>query len=540
MLLHPLKEEIEAKRRKLYALDIFDAENLAKNCEIAAFIFSIFSGFLIFLLLGRISEFLLPLPLDIPQELKIWGKPAISWLAAVLAYPMLSRAFFSLFLSIKASEKRDNIERNLQTALAVLYSLGRGGAPLTKAIEELANSDIDGIREEFSKIIVATRYAGKELRDAMLEVAFTTVSERFSVFLRGLVSFSEKRMNYDEFVSEFISMDSVYKRIELESYANKLKNLSSVFFALLGILPTLAIFSLTSSIIEGGTDFAAFSVYIGLPAIAIAMVATLYIGSPEKKMKRYLGKEAMISAFILSSLVIASVYLERFFGVSGITFPSLVFGSTAAFILAALFRRTLKLETAVEEQLDSFLMNLMAASKTGSQLLTASGEIAKEIAPAIAESQVSSLGSALKEQSKRVRHPFLSIILYTLGCVVHATRNLSNVISGLIYEYHRFFELSKLRKTIARSTGLFAMAGFIVIVFTMLIVKLQLLPIIEAFSRFSAEKIDVEVIRGIPADSIAILASVLPLASGAVHSDYRRCFGTFVITFPIAIFVLII
>ncbi|TDA24956.1 MAG: hypothetical protein DSO01_08895 [Archaeoglobi archaeon] len=540
MLLHPLKGEVEAKRRKLYALDIFDAENLARNCEIAAFIFSIFSGFLIFILLSRISAFPLPFPLDIPEDAKILGKPAISCLSAVLAYPMLSRAFFSLFLSIRASEKRENIERNLQTALAILSSLGRGGAPLTKAMEELANSDLEGIREEFSKIVVATRYAGKELRDAMLEIAFTTVSDRFSAFLRGLVSFSEKRKNYDEFVSEFISIDSVYRRIELESYASRLKNLSSVFFALLGMLPTLAIFSLTSSMIEGGNDFAALAVYFGLPAMAAAMVATLYIGSPEKKMRRHLGKEAMIAAFMLSSIVIASVYLERFFGFSGITFPSLVSSSSAAFILAAAFRRTLKWETDVEDQLDSFLMNLMAASKTGSQLLTASGEIAKEIAPVIAESQVSSLGSALKEQSKRVRHPFLSIVLYTLGCVVHVTRNLSDVISGLIYEYHRFFELSKLRKSIARSAGLFAMAGFMVIVFTMLIVKLQLLPVIEAFSRLSTEKIDVEAIRGIPADSIAILASILPLASGAVHSDYRRCFGTFVITFSIAIFVLVV
>lgn len=269
--------------------------------------------------------------------------------------------------------------------------------------------------------MVATRYTGKELRDAMLEIAFTTVSDRFSAFLRGLVSFSEKRKNYDEFVSEFISIDSVYRRIELESYASRLKNLSSVFFALLGMLPTLAIFSLTSSMIEGGNDFAALAVYFGLPAMVAAMVATLYIGSPEKKMRRHLGKEAMIAAFMLSSIVIASVYLERFFGFSGITFPSLVFSSSATFILAAAFRRTLKWETDVEDQLDSFLMNLMAASKTGSQLLTASGEIAKEIVPVIAESQVSSLGSALKEQSKRVRHPFLSIVLYTLGCVVHVT-----------------------------------------------------------------------------------------------------------------------
>jgi hypothetical protein len=68
----------------------------------------------------------------------------------------------------------------------------------------------------------------------------------------------------------------------------------------------------------------------------------------------------------------------------------------------------------------------------------------------------------------------------------------------------------------------------------MLIIKMQLVPMFESFAKMSSTRIDLAAVKSIPDDSVVILASVLPLASGAVPSDYRKCFGTFVLTLSVA------
>lgn len=541
--LNPVGKRIKEVEKKLYAIDVFNPESLILPVSFLSLIFSLAAAITVFLTweLIVLSLGLLKIPAVyslalLPWEFKTVTKFVLCIASAIVVYPRLSVAFFNVAVYFKTQEKKEKIDRSLYSALCILNGLGKGGIPIQKAIEELANSNLEGVREEFAKIHTAVRYAGVELREAILAVAITTVSEKLSTFLRGLVNYIERKRDYSDYVSEFLTIDNLNRRVELENYSTKLKNLSAIFIALLAILPTLGIFSITSSLLEaGGEDLAGVMVYLCLPLVAVTMLAVFYMGSPEKKMQRRMARESMIAAFTLGFTVLASVYVERFLKIDGLVEKVLIAGIVAATILMVFFSRALRKEKKVENEIDTFLMNLVASSKTGAQLLTTTGEIGKELAPALAESQISPLGDSLKKHSRKVSHPFLSLLLYTLGCVVHNTRNLSDVLLGVIYEYHRYFELSRLRSSVAKTASLFALVSFFIISFTMIVIKLQLMPMFDNFVTLAQARINLEELKNIPNDTVTILASVIPLSGGAILSDYRKCFGTFMVTLSTAL-----
>jgi len=541
--LNPVGKRIKEVEKKLYAIDVFNPESLILPVSFLSLIFSLAAAIAVFLTweLIVLSLGLLKIPAVyslalLPWEFKTVTKFVLCIASAIVVYPRLSVAFFNVAVYFKTQEKKEKIDRSLYSALCILNGLGKGGIPIQKAIEELANSNLEGVREEFAKIHTAVRYAGVELREAILAVAITTVSEKLSTFLRGLVNYIERKRDYSDYVSEFLTIDNLNRRVELENYSTKLKNLSAIFIALLAILPTLGIFSITSSLLEaGGEDLAGVMVYLCLPLVAVTMLAVFYMGSPEKKMQRRMARESMIAAFTLGFTVLASVYVERFLKIDGLVEKVLIAGIVAATILMVFFSRALRKEKKVENEIDTFLMNLVASSKTGAQLLTTTGEIGKELAPALAESQISPLGDSLKKHSRKVSHPFLSLLLYTLGCVVHNTRNLSDVLLGVIYEYHRYFELSRLRSSVAKTASLFALVSFFIISFTMIVIKLQLMPMFDNFVTLAQARINLEELKNIPNDTVTILASVIPLSGGAILSDYRKCFGTFMVTLSTAL-----
>jgi len=541
--LNPVGKRIKEVEKKLYAIDVFNPESLILPVSFLSLIFSLAAAIAVFLTweLIVLSLGLLKIPAVyslalLPWEFKTVTKFVLCIASAIVVYPRLSVAFFNVAVYFKTQEKKEKIDRSLYSALCILNGLGKGGIPIQKAIEELANSNLEGVREEFAKIHTAVRYAGVELREAILAVAITTVSEKLSTFLRGLVNYIERKRDYSDYVSEFLTIDNLNRRVELENYSTKLKNLSAIFIALLAILPTLGIFSITSSLLEaGGEDLAGVMVYLCLPLVAVTMLAVFYMGSPEKKMQRRMARESMIAAFTLGFTVLASVYVERFLKIDGLVEKVLIAGIVAAMILMVFFSRALRREKKVENEIDTFLMNLVASSKTGAQLLTTTGEIGKELAPALAESQISPLGDSLKKHSRKVSHPFLSLLLYTLGCVVHNTRNLSDVLLGVIYEYHRYFELSRLRSSVAKTASLFALVSFFIISFTMIVIKLQLMPMFDNFVTLAQARINLEELKNIPNDTVTILASVIPLSGGAILSDYRKCFGTFMVTLSTAL-----
>jgi Flp pilus assembly protein TadB len=416
--IHSPEKYIKENEKKFYALDIFEPEEFILPISIFSLIFSITLALTIYLAWQYLSEnpMLHNNPVfyalaEIPPDIKNPLKAGTCLILALILYPHLSRATLNIILYFKTNEKREKIDQNLFSALCILGGLGRGGVPIQQAIEELANSDLEGVREEFAKIHTALKYVGVELKEAILTVAMTTVSEKLSIFLRGLVNYIEKRKDYSDYVTEYLTIDNLNRRVELENYATKLKNLSAVFIALLTIMPTIGIFAITSSLIEaGGEDLAIVTIYIGTPFTAVGMLATFYMGSPEKKMRKKMAKEAMIIAFLTGFGVVLSVYIERFLEIPEVIPTALMIALTEASIAHIFFRRYVKREKKVEEELDSFIMDLMAASKTGAPLLSASGEIGKEIAPALAESQVAPLGEALKKQAKKTFHPFLSLV----------------------------------------------------------------------------------------------------------------------------------
>ncbi len=292
----PTKKLTEGKDDTLYAADVFLPERLVRNCRVLALTVAALLSILTFLIpadalaelkrhvleVGFLSSYELPLSRDVFTALRA-GFAALFF---VLAYPRLVRIFFGASLKLKLSEKREKIDRNLYTALCMLAGFGRGGIPVSKAVELVARSNLEGVREEFAKIHTSVSILGYDMRTAMLRVALTTPSERLAHFLKGFVSYLERSKNYGDYVEEYLQLDNVNRRIELAAYGEKLRQLSAMYVTLVTLLASLSIISLSLNIMQPGQDYSIFVVYIGLPAVCAGMTVLYYVGCPDKGAER--------------------------------------------------------------------------------------------------------------------------------------------------------------------------------------------------------------------------------------------------------------
>ncbi len=205
-------------------------------------------------------------------------------------------------------------------------------------------------------------------------------------------------------------------------------------------------------------------------------------------------------------------------------------------------RRAVKADSEVEQGLNSLLMSLYAASRAGESVVdalrAASGELARRLAGVVASSAIRPVGEALSEESVKAKHPFLAALLYVLGSVVHSTGRFSDVLTALIYEYHRYIEYSKLRKSVTGATAILVLMALALTAFCMGVVKLQMIPTIEK----AAEKakghlsFDPEYARRIANDTVIVLAATTPFALSSVSWDFRGSFKYFVGTYLLALF----
>ena len=523
---------IEERKDVLYAADVYVPEKLYQRCRLAAltFIF-LFSGLTFLMPFQQLNYLSAKTGLLKPQTIQI-----AAFLAGFASYPKLLKFFFDLSIKLKLTEKRERINRNLYTALCMLSGFGKGGLPAARAVELIAKSNLDGIREEFAKIHTSVSILGYDLRTAALRVALTTPSDRLAHFLKGFVSFLERSRNYGNYVEEYLQLDNVNRRIELTAYAEKLRQLSVVYVTLVTILSSLSIITLSISMAEPGKDYSDLVIYFGLPAVCAAMTVLYYIGCPEKETERVKKREATY----LSTLILITGILAAYIPLSNLK-PFLLIAAMVSAIIAHIYvRKALKADSEVEQELNTLLMSLYASSRSGesvvSALRSASGELANRLAGVVASSAIRPVGETLSEESRKATHPFLSALLYVLGNVVHSTKRFSDVLTALIYEYHRYIEYTKLKKSVANATAILVLMALTLTAFCMGIVKVQMIPTMEKAIEKAGGHIafNPEHAKRIANDAVIVLSATTPFTLGSITWDFRRSFKFYVGTYALA------
>lgn len=524
--------DLEKKHKdEFYAIDVFDPTKFIRNCRIIAGVLTAVTIFLILFLSSQLNPVAF-----IPVEYMLLLQ-AVSVVATILLYPYYLQAITGLAISITKSEKNSEISANFYSALCIISGCAKGETPLGETIRLLANSKLKGIKEEFAKISTSLYIHGLDIKTALLKAALTTTHEKLAYFLRGLANYIEERKNYDIFVENFLQVDNINRKIELSAFSDKIRNIVSIFLALLTACITMALISITSTDEYLGSQVAIISIYIGIPLSALMIVVMMHVGNPIKERNKEKGKEAMILVLTCAALGLIVSSLSFTIYANYKTYLLALPLAVAIFGYAYTFNARRK-EKRITEELDSFLMKLRAASELRSNILDAidpNTTIGKEILPTLSLTRVAPAGDVLLRASNETKHPFLSLVLYVLSTVIHRTKRISDVILSLIYEYHRYLELIKLRKSVFSITVVFSLVSIVIIAVCMGILKFQLIPVFAKVAASGAVKFDAILAKHMAEDSIIVIATTTPAALGAVSGDFRKCFSLFLILLPIAI-----
>lgn len=525
------KDVLKEFKDQFYAVDIFTPERLVKKYRLVAALLTVATIALLIITQNIFSRAIHPLAYLAGLILAPF---------TVLMYPYYIKMIVKTHIGLKKSEKNSEINKNFYVALSMFVGFAKGKIPLSEAIKHLANSNLKGIREEFAKINLALTIHGLDLRTALLKVALTTPNEKLSYFLRGLANYVEETKDYSGYIDNFLQLDNINRKIELSTYSDKMKNVGSIFIVLITALSTLAIISV-ASVEEGYMDIALYSVYLGLPLASFLTILLSYVGNPLKEGKKEKGTEAIVLAVSCAA-----------FGLLAASFTFMKLSSFKPHILAISLILSLfgyiytfgarRKENKITSELDSFLSKLRVASELKSNILEAVDRdtvIGKELSFAIARSSIESAGKALLEASARIKHSFLSSALYVLSVVIHKTKKISDVLLALIYEYHRYVEVLKLRKSVFGLTLVFILISAILTTICMGIMKYQFIPMFEKVAKMGKVTFDPVFATNLANDSVIIIAATAPLAMGAISGDFRKCFSLQIFLLSIALLFLI-
>jgi len=523
-LLNFFKPDLAKKyENELYSIDIFNPEPLLKKCSIlAAF------ATLLIAVLCAVLPFLFSLPFAELRLVAVATSPM-----AVLLYPSLYHAIFAIYVKTMRAEKRAEINKNFYSMLCMFAGFAKGKIPLSEAIHVLSVSKLRGIREEFAKLYFAMTLQGLDLRTATLKIALSTPHEKFAHFLRGLVNYVTEKMDYAGYIDNFLLIDNVNKKIELASYADKLRNIAGISVVLVALISTLSIISLASA--EFGNI--ELVVYLGYPLVAASTAILMRVGNPLRLSSGEKGKEATYLFFACFTIAIVAVFLDLLY--PKVLIPLLAVSiSLAVFGIAYTFK-PIRREKRITLELNDTLMKLYAASQTQRSILETLENIGETIGetlrPFISKAKIKPMQETLMEASEKLKHPFLASTLYVLSNVIHKTKNLTDVLVALIYEYSRFHELEKMRRSLATTSIVVIATCFFLVLASMWIVKFQLVPVFAKMASIGGDgSFSVERAIRIANHSVALMAGTIPLSVGAFTGDFRKAFPLFALFCSVA------
>ncbi len=194
-------------------------------------------------------------------------------------------AIYMLYPSIKADERKREIERMLPHAVNYMYSLSKGGIGIIDIIYSLSrHKNVYGeVAEEFRFIVNQMEYFGSDLHSAITELYEITPSDTLREFISGLLTTIDSGGNLTVFLAQ-----------KSEQYVEKAKTEQKNFLEMLGLLAesyvTIAVTAPLFIIIIQSTMLAIGSgdirslygvVYIFMPLSSLFFAIIIYIMTPK-------------------------------------------------------------------------------------------------------------------------------------------------------------------------------------------------------------------------------------------------------------------
>ncbi len=202
---------------------------------------------------------------------------------------LASIAFGISYPSMKAQERKRNIETNLPFAIIHIASIASSGVPPGKIFKLLTNyTEYGAIAEEARKITRNIELLGMDVTSAIREVARTTPSENFRLFLSGFASTIDTGGDLYSFLRTEAEKALFEYRIKREKYFKLISTYADIYTALLIVAPFFFVAVLAMmSLIEGTLwglrieDIIFLATFVILPFINILFLLWIHFRQPE-------------------------------------------------------------------------------------------------------------------------------------------------------------------------------------------------------------------------------------------------------------------
>lgn len=244
--------------------------------------FMVFTSIIAFGVSFALSLILLPFMISIPHL------SALNFLASfviAVSTSMVTMLFMYFYPSLKLSNRKGPIEKNLPYITSFLTLLSSSNVPPSTIFRSMAKIDtLKEVRQEFGNIVRDIEVFGNDLLSAINENAKLSASDTLGEILIGYVATIKTGGNptqYLKITSEKITRERMSK---LDVMLESLSAMAEVYIMLLVAAPLLfVILFVTLGMIGGGTGFGGMSMstilylltYLAIPLMGVTMMVMI-------------------------------------------------------------------------------------------------------------------------------------------------------------------------------------------------------------------------------------------------------------------------
>ena len=207
---------------------------------IAGFL-GLFIGFALANVLARVG--IIPIkysvfPTMVLEHGRILGTIFLSSIGFVALF-VITYALFYMYPSLKAGDRRREIDRMMPHAVHFMYALSQSGVGILNMIKSLAlHVDTYGeIGKEMDFVIRNVEYFGKDLSRSLIELSETTPSHILRGFISGILTVIESGGDIQIFLAEKVEQYTEHARVEQKSFLETLGLLAEVYITLIVAAP---------------------------------------------------------------------------------------------------------------------------------------------------------------------------------------------------------------------------------------------------------------------------------------------------------------
>ena len=206
--------------------------------------------------------------------------------------PVMTFAIGFIYPSLVARGRAEKLDHELPFVAAYITSMARGGIPVNKVLEKLADSDLfPAMRKEARLVLRDVRMFGKDFLSAMEDHALVHPNRYYRDFILGYIStirVGGDILNYLENKTQ--SLFEV-RATAIKTIADRMSMLTEVYITLAVImaLSFYVFFSVSTIISPGGmyssiTNFILFA-FVALPSISMIMLGLIHKSQPKTPIK---------------------------------------------------------------------------------------------------------------------------------------------------------------------------------------------------------------------------------------------------------------